>query len=245
MHTPRNRCWFALAVAFGLATSAARAEMITPNSIHNPPGAVGSANGTPVYASNLVNSQYMGLGLGFVNNWTAITSLNGVPVWAPVGAIVNPDVRISGGPPVNFPVGAINYSSSWYGASLNSFVTRNPITVSSLTVETVGNLGFLSLGVFGRNGLPLNIVPVVQSVPGSNGEEIWRFTGSGIYGIYAAIPPGTAVPAHETDSAWGVASVSFTPPTGQTPEPSSLVLAGLGALGLAVRFGWRQLRMAA
>ena len=26
MHTPRNRCWFALAVAFGLATSAARGD---------------------------------------------------------------------------------------------------------------------------------------------------------------------------------------------------------------------------
>ncbi|MGH7169184.1 MAG: PEP-CTERM sorting domain-containing protein [Gemmataceae bacterium] len=247
MQTIKGQCGFALAVVFGFTASAVRAEMITPNSISNPPSAVGSANGTPVYAGNLVNTQYMGMGLGFSNSQTAITSLNGVPVWAPVSPVAIPAVRVSGGPPVNFPVGAIDYYNSWYEATLNSLATRNPMTVSSLTVETIGNPGFLSLGVFGRNGLALNIAPVVQSLAGTNGEEIWKFTGSGIWGftaIEAVIdPPG---PGKITvNPAWGVAAVSFTPPSGQTPEPSSLVLAGLGALGLAARFTWRRLRMAA
>jgi len=236
MHSIKGQRWIALAAAFGFTISTARAEMITPDSIPNPPAAVGSGNGTPVYANNLVSTQYMSLGLDFGNSWTAITHLNSIPVWVPVG-IPYPTPGSTGG--------QIDYNTAWWGANLNSLTTRNPITVSSLTVETVGNLGFLSLGVIGRNGLPLNIAPVVQSVPGSNGEEIWTFTGSGIWGFYAALPPGEAVPAHETDSTWGVAAVSFTPPAGQTPEPSSLLLAGLGALGLAARFGWRRLRLAA
>jgi hypothetical protein len=40
--------------------------------------------------------------------------------------------------------------------------------------------------------------------------------------------------------AWGVAEVSFK--LDHAPEPSSLVLAGLGALGLSARFGWRRTR---
>lgn len=232
MHAIEGRCWFALAVAFGFIATAARAEMITPDSIPNPPAAVGSANGTPVYAGNLVNTQYMNMGLSFDNSWTAITHVNGIPVWAPVGI-----------PPYGSSSSKINYySTQWYGAYLNSLVTRNPMTVSSLTVETIGDPGTLSLHVYGRNGpyLPLNITPLVQPIPGTNDERIWKFTGSGIWSFDAvAVPPPGAV--QSANPAWGVVAVSFAP-TGQTPEPSSLVLAGLGALGLAARFGWRRTR---
>lgn len=101
MHILKNLRWFALAAAFGFAASAAQAEWITPNSIANPPAAVASANGTPVYANNLVNTQYVGLGLGF-SSWTANTHLNGVAVWAPVvestGAVPIPPPPITFGP---------------------------------------------------------------------------------------------------------------------------------------------------
>lgn len=244
MHTIKSRRWFALAAVFSFLAPSARAEMITPDSIPNPPAAVGSANGTSVYAGNLVSTQYMGSGLSFGNSPTAITRLNGIPVWAPVSPVDIPGVRLSGGPSVNSPVGAINYFAPWSGAYLNSLTTRNPITVSSLTVETVGHPGFFSLHVYGRNGLPLNITPVVRSIPGTNDERIWTFTGAGIgsFSAAVAVPPGFAKSAMPIYAPWGVAAVSFTPPAGQTPEPSSLVLAGLGALGLAARFGWRRRR---
>src|SRR5262249_51474719 len=85
---PRLRSWpwSALAIAFGVVAPATRAEMITPDSIPHPPSAVGSAGGTPVYSSNLVTTQYAGLGLNF--DVAAITRLNGVSVWAPIGVAV-------------------------------------------------------------------------------------------------------------------------------------------------------------
>ena len=92
--------WSALAVAFALAASAARAEMITPNSIPNPPTAVGSADGTLVSTSNIVNTQYAGLGLNLSG---AITSLSGVSVWAPVIFNLDAPTTLSG---------AINYTAS-------------------------------------------------------------------------------------------------------------------------------------
>lgn len=241
MYTTKGRRWFALAAAFSFIIPAAQAEMITPDSIPNPPAAVGSANGTPVYAGNLVSTQYTGLGLTFNYQWNAVTSLNGVPVWVPVessGTVTTPVL------PPNYVWGHVNYYAPWYGASLNSLTTRNPITVSSLTVKTIGHPGYLSLHVCGRNGLPLDIAPVVQDVPGPSDEKIWRFIGSGIGSFSASLvpPPGVAVPALEINAPWGIAAVSFTPPAGQTPEPSSLLLAGLGALSLAARFGWRRMK---
>jgi PEP-CTERM motif len=193
-----------------------------------------SANGTPVYPSNLVNSQYSGLGLTFGNSWTAITHLNGVLVWAPVEV------------PFGSSSGNINYYTQWNGAYLNTLTNRANMTVSSLTVETIGNPGFFSLHVYGRTGpyVPLSITPVVQSIPGTTNEKLWKFTGPGIWSFSASVapPPGFAEPLLVTNAPWGIAAVSFTPPAGQTPEPSSLVLAGLGALGLAARFGWRRSR---
>jgi hypothetical protein len=231
MHPITNRCCFALGVAFVFAASAARAEWITPDSIPNPPATVASANGTPVSPGNLVNSQYSGLGLTFGNSWTAITNLNGVAVWAPVAV------------PFGSSSGNINYYTQWNGAYLNTLTNRANMTVSSLTVETIGNPGFFSMHVYGRTGpyVPLNITPVVQSIPGTNDERLWTFTGAGIWSFSASVvpPPGYAH-GLPINAPWGVAAVSFAPPAGDTPEPSTLVLAGLGALGLTARFGWRR-----
>jgi hypothetical protein len=240
MHALRPWLWIALAIAFGLFAPGARADLLlSPYSIPNPPS-VGSASGTPVYASDVVTTQYTGLGLNFPNGSTAITRLNGVPVWAPVDPVAQPDSRIAGGPPVNFPSGVIGYFGSWAGGSFVSPGSLTPATVSSLYMEIIGH-PFLLMSVYGLNGQPLNIISSVQNWPGL---EIWRFNGSGIHSFSAITavmdPPGVATPAATINPSWGVAEVSFTPT--HTPEPASLVLGALGALSLAIPSGWRQAR---
>src|SRR5262249_33467934 len=126
----------ALLMAFALLTADVRADLITPDSIPNPPAAVGSAHNAPIPStSNLVTTQYAGLGLNFNNRgllMTAITSLDGVRVWAPGTAAAWPAFV------KNPPVGIIAYSGQWAGASFVLPGTLKPTTVSSLTVEIVG-----------------------------------------------------------------------------------------------------------
>ncbi len=232
-----------LAVAFVLTASAARAGLITPDSIPNPPSAVDSANGTQVYANNIVNTQYGGLGLNF-SSGAAITNMNGVAVWAPLASgIVIPDSQVSGSPPL---AGQIGYFSSLAGKFVSPG-SSNPTTVSSLSVETIGTPGFFSMSVYGLNGQSLNIDPIFTNVIGPNGSQSWTFTGSGISSFSTIMIPPPVVSGLGTsfNPAWGVAEVSFTPTQATTPEPSSLVLAGLGALDLAARFGWRRVRTVA
>lgn len=160
MQAFRNWRWSALAVAFGLTAPVAQAEMITPDSISilNRPSAVGSASGTPVYASNLVTTQYAGLGLNF--NAAAITSLNGTSVWAPIdgGVVGVPAIPSSGGSPVTSI--SYNYGSGVQGGFVSPG-SANPTTVSSLGVDIVGNGSFpppsLSMNVYGSNGQVLPI----------------------------------------------------------------------------------------
>ncbi len=213
----RSWRWSALTVLFIFATQAARAGMITPDSIPNPPSAVASAQGTNLYANNYVSNQYAAVGLEF-SSGAAITRLNGVPVWAPIGVAVN-------------AVGAIDYAHTIFGR-LVALGTLNPTTASSVSVETISlSSGTPGLGVDGLNGGALNnIVPVLQNTPGPHGGQVWTFTGTGISAVWVA--------ASDTPGTWGIAEISFTPAS--APEPSSLVLAGLGALGLATRLGWRR-----
>jgi hypothetical protein len=216
MQVLRNWRWNALTVLFIFSTQAARAGMITPDSIPNPPSAVSSVNGTPVSLSNVVISQYAGLGMNL--NAPAITRLNGVPVWVPV----------------NFPAGTggsvIDYATSSVGGSFVFPGTSKALSPSSVSLDIIGNPGTPKFLVGGFNGMPLNIAPALQNTPGPDGGQIWNVSGAGIYSIY--------VSSSGTDSPWGVSEVSFK--AASTPEPSTLVLAGLGALGLATRLRWRR-----
>lgn len=215
-----RRCVLTIAVA--LATSTARAEMITPDSIPNPPSAVGSAAGTIVDPSNIVANQYTGLGLNF-NSFTAISHLNGNSVWVPVFT--------AGGGKGSIPPQTVGYGG--IDAGFVSLGTSNPTIVSSFSVNIVGNQP-LSMSVYGVNGVPINnITPVIQSLPGS---QVWTFTGLGMSSF-------SVVPTTMNSSPFGISGVSVT--TANTPEPSTLILAGLGALGLATRFGWRRVRRVA
>jgi hypothetical protein len=230
MHRLRNWRWSALAVAFVSTAPVARAGMITPDSIPNPPSAVASANGTPVYPSNYVGLQYKGLGLNFAGG-SAITQLNGVSVWTPV----SPPPRMVG----PSSSGSIDYAWSVAG-SLVSPGSLNSMSVSSLSVEILGNRP-ISMSVYGLNGQRLNITPVIGSTAG---VQDWKFTGAGISSFsVAADPSGVVHPATASNPAWGVAGTSFTPAS--APEPSSLFLAGLGALGIATRLRWRRIRQLA
>jgi hypothetical protein len=86
--------------------------------------------------------------------------------------------------------------------------------------------------------IPASIM--VASEP--NGGKLYTFQpGSGItsFSVFAPVldpQPGAPAP----NPAWGVAEVSFT--LAHAPEPSSLLLAGLGVLGVAARFSWRRNR---
>jgi hypothetical protein len=238
MHAHNLGRWVVLAAVLTMAAEEVRADVITPSSIANPPGAVGWANGTPVYANNLVTAQYAGLGLNFTAG-AAITNLNGVNVWAPTEPLLQPLFRtIPGGPPP-FPVARISYNGTWGGASFVQPGTQTPSTVSSVTLEILGRP--VTIDLFNAQGQLMGTASLGGT--GLHGGQLYTFTGSGIssFSIFAPVivpPPG----AMAINPAWGVAEVSFTP--AHAPEPSSLILAGLGALGLAARFGWRRVRLA-
>jgi hypothetical protein len=232
MQTIKGRRAFALSMMFIFAASAARADLITPDSIPNPPAAVASADGTPVPSGSLVTTQYTGLGLNFTD--AAITRLNGATVWVPVDPQAMPASSAVGWPPGPFPPPQISYGPWIPGGNFVVPGTTKPTSVYSMTLEIVGRsvvvdawgLHGVAVGAVGPNGI------------GPHGGSLYTLSGGNIsaFDVFVPVmdPPDTNYPA------WGIASVSFT----NHPEPSSLVLAGLGALGLAARFGRRWNRSA-
>jgi hypothetical protein len=245
MHTTTKPHWFVIASAFAFIAPSARAEMITPDSIPNPPASVGSANLSPIYSfTNFVSTQYKGLGLNFSSGvyplGTAITHLNGVDVWAPAAYAAHPGLGKVGGPPLVFPVAMIDYNGPWPGASLVMPGTLKPTTASSVTLEILGR----GIGVSFFNSQGGLLGTAAAGGTGLHGGRLYTFTSLGIssFTVFAPVMDPYAGDPYP-GPAWGVASVSFTLPEGESPEPSSLVLAGLGALVLAARCGRRRSRV--
>lgn len=241
MFTLRAWCGTALAFALSLTLPVARADMITPASIPNPPSSVGSANYAPIYSpGDVVTTQYKSLGLNFSTGSamaTAITSLNGVSVWAPAALVAQPAIQVAGSPPVNYPVAEIYYGGRWSGASLVLPGTLTPAETSSVTMEIIGR--GVGVSFYNPNGGLLGTA--TAGGIGPHGGQLYTFTGSDIRSFDVFAPIIDPIPnAPPPNPAWGVAEISFG--TLHAPEPSSFVLAGLGVLGLAARFGWRRLR---
>jgi hypothetical protein len=207
---------------FAISIPTTHASLITPDSIPLPPASVNSAGGTPVPTANLVTTQYTGLGLNFSN--AAITRLNGVKVWAPVEAIAVPASEAAGQPPPIY-IAPLGYTS-WAGGG--NFVvpgTTKATSVYSMSLEIMGN-GFRAVQVYNSRWQMLGFA--MPEGMGPHGGELYAYSGGNI-GAFSVVVP-TMDPPDTYYPPWGVAQVSYV----STPEPSGLVLAGLGTLGIVL-----------
>jgi hypothetical protein len=229
MHPFKSSGGIALAIAFALAAPFARGSLITPDSIPNPPQAVGSGGiFTPVPSGDLVTTQYTRLGLNFSSlangSTTAITTINGVNVWTPAIQYTLPPF-LGGGHVSEISPGG------WAGGSFVVPGTLTPAKVSSVSLELLGSRGIVDF--FNTSDRLLGTGKL--SGIGPHGGFLYTFTNPDIQSF--SIPAFTGE-GGQAYPAWGptgaVAQISFT--SSSSPEPSSLVLAALGALGLAGRF---------
>lgn len=215
-------CFLAWLVVLAISIQETRGSLITPDSIPNPPTAVSAAGGTPVFAANLVTTQYSALGLNFSN--AAITRLNGVKVWAPVEGIAIPASEAAGQPPPIYTA-PLGYSS-WEGGG--NFVvpgTTKATSVYSMSLEIMGN-GYRAVQVYNSRWQMLGFA--MPEGMGPHGGELYAYSGGNISAFSVVVP--TMDPPDTYYPPWGVAQVSFV----STPEPSGLVLAGLGTVGLVL-----------
>jgi len=224
--------WAALAF-----TTAARADFVTPDSIPQPPAAVGSAPLTPIYSpADLVTNQYIGRGLLFptvleappgvrAGTTAAITNLGGFDVWAPA----------------YWSQGAPWAAEISYGGLTIQLVkpgTTTPTTVRSVTVEVLElpNLDSVGLEAFDREGRILGSTDT-PSGSGPHGGVLLTLAASDISSFevssLAHVDGSTTGGAPPDLPVWGAAEIEFTPSS--APEPSGLALAVLGAAALA---GW-------
>jgi hypothetical protein len=219
-----------IAALFASFGGLVRGSAITPDSIPNPPGMVASTGNTTVPSNNLVSIQYTGLGLNF--NYAALTRIDGMKVWAPVDPVAVPAVGIAGSPPPSPPPLSIGYGS-WTGGNLVVPGTLKAASVYSLTLKIVG--APVAVNWYNSHGQALGSVTHVGG-PLFHGGDLYTWKGGGVSMFSVSVPAQT--PTDNNYPAWGVAEVSFV----TSPEPSSLVLAALGAAGAALRFGRKHLK---
>jgi hypothetical protein len=212
---------------FVLSAPGANADLVTANSvpIATPSLGIVTSGGTVLPALTLVSGEYRGLGLDFPaqpnGTAVAVTTLSGVNVWAPAGPA----------PGISPPWYTLDYSRQVSGA----FVvpgTSTPMTVSSLTLEVMGG-GSFEVSALAANG---NLIRSEMSPTGTgpNGGELYAINDPGVRSfdvVRSGLPANSGSLSY---APWGISEVSFTRAT--APEPGSLVLAVLGALGLATRF---------
>jgi len=225
--------WAALAF-----TTAARADFVTPDSIPQPPPAVGSANQTPIpSASDLVMNQYSGRGLlfpfspdagragveiGAIYDTAAVTQLAGSNVWAPALSITD---------------GSHIERDLAYPSLLTLQFVRpggtTSTTVSSVTVDVLHlpNTLPLELIAMDRNGDVVGDI-TASSGMGPHGGELLTLGAANISSFQLAYE-ASIEPESREEVPWGVAGIAFTP--SPAPEPCGLALAGVGAVALA---GW-------
>jgi hypothetical protein len=208
---------------------AARAELVTvtPDSISQPP--LGS--GGSYTLNDLVIDQYRGLGLAFRYSWwdgssvngdagsTVIENQKGVQGW--VGA----HVVFREGSPVFI------YNGNHLDPVVADLVvpgTQVPATTALLRVQfSPAGPGLGYVNAYDKDG---NLLLSVSRALGSGLDPWFTLRAPGIHsfsaGAYWLPGPGMQFNAPP----WGVAAVTFNQ---EAPEPSGLVLCGLGVPGLA------------
>ena len=217
----------------------ARADYVGPDSIPQPPPAVGSAEGTPIHSpADLVTNQYAGRGLLFptvslggpLGMSAAVTNLSGVAVWAPAS-------WSQGGS----GTATIDYSD--LTVHLVKPGTTLSMSVGSLTVEVLGNAAAVGLFALNAHGGEVGSA-LTPDGTGPHGGTLFTVDAPDIsgfvlggYGHIASVNHSAASFAVVGPNVWGLAGVEFRPVA--APEPGGLVLAGFAAFAL---FGaaWRR-----
>ena len=210
-----------------LAAAPARAGLITPNSIPQPPLAVGSADGTTVQSpAYFVDDQYTGLGIQFSGggdrasigaNFPLVTSLYGTDVW--VSAIQSG----RGGPWTT----QVEYGG-WVAVRLVGAGQDAPATAGSVTVQVVNPSTVpLALHAYGQQG-QLTAATTTGNGVGQPGVELLTVSAPDISWFAVDYVGPWDLSSYEP---WGVAGIRFTP---SAPEPCGLVLAAVGIAAGAV-----------
>ena len=235
--TIRSRNCVAILAAAAFSSSAARADLITPDSIASPPAVSPAAQGAAIVPGGWVTNQYQGVGLIFTSQMTGVDSgygtalvrVNGSTVWTTAGYS---DAGLLGGVDFNAP--------SAVAADLVAPGTTTPAVSDSVRVDflSAGPLA-VSLGAYDKNG---NQVAFTTALIAAGNTPI-SLGGAGITSIRATAyqpvidPPGGVDPSPgaQPPFAWGVRSVAWA----NAPEPGGLVLAGLGIVGL-IAYAWKR-----
>jgi PEP-CTERM motif len=216
----------------GVTSLSQGGPIVTPDSILVPPAStLPAVHGTLVAPGGFVDDQYGGLGLAFVHS--AITEINGVKVWTPTG-----------------DSSTINGSSLYYGANatiVGGFVVPGdpdtPRSVGSVKIELIGvPVGEALVGGYDRF-FKLKVLTGNnnENLLGPNGGILALLEGDNL-AAFAVTYPYLKDPDHPT-APWGIASVEVgeVAPVSETPEPGTLLLAGMGLAGF-LGYRWRRQR---
>jgi hypothetical protein len=230
-----------LVIVYAVGTPAARAGLVTPDSIASP--VLSSEIDDSVPSGGLVTNQYQGLGLQF-----SVQSL-GEPAVTYSTAIIQLNNRdlFTGAYQATTPNGVVNHVSYQSPAGVAAaFVlpgTTTPDVADFVRVSLYSNGPILAqLEAFDKNGQLLKTI--TTQVAGQSDTPV-EFDVAGIQSVYTTAfqpiidpPPGFAAVAGQPSFIWGVASIEWH----DAPEPTGFILGGLGMLAL-LGYAWRRRSM--
>jgi hypothetical protein len=231
-----SRIWLAivLAVTCAVGTPAARAGLVTPDSM-GPPVVSSSGNGDVVAQGGLVFNQYRGLGVLFSPEpqiaddgyYTTVVHVNNLDVFA--GTYTN----------ISDLTSHVSYQSPagvWAGFYLPGRWTPDMADTVTASFDSIGPV-LVQLEAFDKDG---NILKSTTAQINGVLTPV-ELDVAGIQSVYATAfqpvidPIPGAPPLQGYPYAWGVASIEWH----EAPEPAGFVLGGLGMLAL-LAYAWRR-----